>query len=350
MNYIISDAILQKFLDFEAKEPLLSTNNQKYVTLTNKFPEMFKLYKNHISTFWTLEEIKFTKDLDHWKLLTSDEKHFIKHILAFFASFDGIVNENLALNFYTEIQHPEPRAFLSVQMMMETIHGETYAAMINIFAESEEEKAKLFNAVHNYPSIIKMKSWALKWTQKSYPYHFRVLAFSILEGLMFSGQFCSIFWLKKRGLMSEGLCHANELIARDEGLHFDFAKCCVSVLENKVPEEIVLKIFLEAVELEKEFITESLPCSLLGMNCTDMNQYIEYVCDYSLSELGYNKYFKVSNPFPWMDLLSAGTKTNFFERRVADYSKSGLTETIESLEGLQSQNVLYDESGILLEF
>ncbi len=305
-------------------EPILYPSDKRLVLFPIKYPIFQDLYKKHVSTFWTPEEVDISKDINHLKKLTADELHFILHVLAFFSSADGIVNENLAINFYSEIQVPEARCFYGFQIMIENIHNEMYSLMIDTFSPSNE-KEKLFNAINTFPSIRKLADWAYKWIRSDESFSKRVIAFACIEGILFSGPFCAIFWLKKRGLMP-GLCHANELISRDERLHTEMATVVHKHLVNPASYQEVLEIVKEIVELEKEFIIESLPCDLIGMNSREMSQYIEYVADGLLTMFGFSKHYKVTNPFQWMDLISAPNKTSFFERRVSEYSKDIKTD------------------------
>jgi ribonucleoside-diphosphate reductase beta chain len=264
------------------------------------------------------------KDKRDWANLKDSERHFLKHVLAFFAASDGIVNENLAVNFSNEVQWPEARAFYGFQIMMENIHAETYSLLIDTYIEDEKEKNHLFNAMETVPSVMKKAEWALKWTDSERAtFGERLIAFAAVEGICFSGSFCAIYWLKQRGIM-QGLTFSNELISRDEGMHRDFACMLHDKLNNKVPESIALQIITEAVEIEKDFVTEALPVSLLGMNADNMCQYIEFVADHLLVTLGFSKYYNVGNPFPWMEMISMQGKTNFFERRVGEYQKAGV--------------------------
>jgi ribonucleoside-diphosphate reductase beta chain len=302
-------------------EHILQENKDRFVMFPLKYHDIWELYKKAEHSFWTAEEIDLSQDLTDWEhRLNDDERHFIKMVLAFFAASDGIVNENLAENFLKEVQYPEAKCFYGFQIAMENVHSETYSLLIDTYIKNEEEKMKLFHAIDNYPSIMKKAEWALKWIGNG-SFVERIIAFAVVEGIFFSGSFCSIFWLKKRGLMP-GLTFSNELISRDEGLHCTFA-CLLynKYIENKLTEERIKEIFISAVEIEKEFITESLPVSLIGMNSTLMNQYIEFVADFWLTELGCSKVFNTSNPFDFMDMISLQGKTNFFERRVGDYSK-----------------------------
>ena len=277
-----------------------------------------------MACFWTAEEIDLHQDLNDWNTkLNKDEKYFIKHILAFFAASDGIVNENLAENFVNEVQYSEAKFFYGFQIMMENIHSETYSLLIDTYVKDEGEKTKLFQAIEIFPAIKKKAEWALKWIDSD-SFAERLIAFAAVEGIFFSGSFCSIFWLKKRGLMP-GLTFSNELISRDEGVHCDFAvHLHNNHLINKVPKERIEEILLDALQIEKEFITESLPVSLIGMNAKLMTQYLEFVTDRLLVELECEKKHNVTNPFDFMDMISLQGKTNFFEKRVSEYQKAGV--------------------------
>ena len=279
--------------------------------------------------FWTAEEINLQQDLSDWNnKLNDDEKYFVKHILAFFAASDGIVNENLAENFVNEVQYPEAKFFYGFQIMMENIHSETYSLLIDTYVKDEAEKASLFNALEVFPAIKKKADWALKWIESD-SFAERLIAFAAVEGIFFSGAFCSIFWLKKRGLMP-GLTFSNELISRDEGVHCDFAVHLHNHhLVNKVPKERIRSIIVDALNIEREFITESLPVSLIGMNAVLMTQYLEFVADRLLVELGCEREYNTTNPFDFMDMISLQGKTNFFEKKVAEYQKAGVMNTDE---------------------
>lgn len=303
-------------------EILLKENKERFVLLPIKFPKIWEQYKKHEASFWTAEEIDLSSDLKDWASLNDGERHFISHVLAFFAASDGIVNENLAVNFMSEVQIPEARCFYGFQIMMENIHSETYALLIDTYVKDPAEKDRLFHAIDTVPAVKKKAEWALRWIENG-TFAERLVAFAAVEGIFFSGSFCSIFWLKKRGLMP-GLTFSNELISRDEGLHCEFACLLYSMLENKLSEEQVHTIIRDAVSYEKEFITEALPVGLIGMNAELMSQYIEFVADRWISELGYRKIFNASNPFDFMEMISLQGKTNFFEKRVGDYQKSGV--------------------------
>ncbi len=302
-------------------EHILQENKDRFVMFPLKYHDIWEMYKQAEHSFWTAEEIDLAQDLTDWnEKLNADEKHFIKMILAFFAASDGIVNENLAENFLKEVQYPEAKSFYGFQIAMENVHSETYSLLIDTYIKDSVEKDKLFHAIDNFPSIMKKADWALKWIN-SESFAERLIAFAAVEGIFFSGSFCSIFWLKKRGLMP-GLSFSNELISRDEGLHCRFA-CLLHnrYVQNKVSPDKIREIICSAVEIEREFITESLPVSLIGMNSKLMQQYIEFVADFWLSELGCQKVYNVENPFDFMDMISLQGKTNFFEKRVAEYQK-----------------------------
>jgi ribonucleoside-diphosphate reductase beta chain len=338
--------------------------SERYTVFPLRYHNLWKFYKDHISTFWTVEEVKLTDDLVDWNnKLNDNERYFIKNILAFFAASDGIVNENLVLNFYNEVQIPEARQFYTVQMMIESIHSECYALLIDTYVLDTKEKSHLFRAVETIPAVKRKADWAIKWIQEgstlqqtipekymdSYKFlvssneyadeqHIealdyltrerpsfaqRLLAFICVEGIFFSGSFCAIYWLKSRGLMP-GLSTANQFISRDENLHAEFAIELYKMLDNKLDEQTVHNIFREAVDIEKEFITESLPVSLIGMNCNLMKQYIEMVADRWLVLIGYNKIYNTQNPFPFMEMISLNTKENFFELNVSQYMKANV--------------------------
>ena len=301
-------------------DPLLSEDTKRYVIFPIKRDDVWKMYKKAEANFWTTEELDLSKDLKDFNGLNEDERYFIENILAFFAASDGIVNENLVERFCKDVQLLEAKFFYGFQIAMENIHSETYSLLIDTYVKDITKKQKLFNAIETIPSVQKKADWALKWiSDEKSTFGTRVIAFAAVEGIFFSGSFCSIFWLKKRGLMP-GLCFANELISRDEGLHTEFAVLMYSMLKDKPSKETILEIVQEAVELEKEFITESLPCKLIGMNMDLMKQYIEYVSDRLLLMLGLEKVYNSSNPFPWMELISVQGKTNFFEKRVGEYA------------------------------
>ena len=281
---------------------------------------LFKMYKQAVASFWTPEEIPFSKDLEHWETLTADEKHFIKHVLAFFAGSDGIVQENLASRFQREVNSPVVKLFYSFQNAMEGIHSETYSLLIDTYVKDKQEQNHLFQAIDTIPCIKKKADWALKWIDSEENFAKRLVAFAAVEGIFFSGAFCAIYWLKKRGLMP-GLTFSNELISRDEGLHTLFAVALYGTLGKPLAPSAIQDIIKEAVTIEQEFITEALPCSLIGMNGKMMRQYIEFVADRLLVQLGCEKVYRVSNPFDFMELISLEGKTNFFEKKVSEYSR-----------------------------
>jgi len=312
----------------QTEELLLKENKDRFVILPINYPKIWEMYKKHEASFWTAEEIDLSSDFSDWANLNDGERHFISHILAFFAASDGIVNENLAVNFMREVQLPEARCFYGFQIMMENIHSETYALLIDSYIKDPQEKSRLFHAIDTVPAVKKKAEWALRWISNG-TFAERLVAFAAVEGIFFSGSFCSIFWLKKRGLMP-GLTFSNELISRDEGHHCEFACQLYSMLENKLPAEQVRSIIADAVLIEKEFITEALPVKLIGMNAELMKQYIEFVADRWLAELGYQKLYKAANPFDFMEMISLQGKTNFFEKRVGDYQKSGVLSNKEA--------------------
>tara|TARA_B100000886_G_scaffold339575_1_gene305481 strand:+ start:4798 stop:5775 length:978 start_codon:yes stop_codon:yes gene_type:complete len=304
------------------KEFLLTENENRYVMFPIIDEDIWKMYKKQMDCFWRAEEIDLSKDIKHWATLNNDEQHFIKHILAFFAASDGIVLENLGQRFMNEVQIAEARAAYGFQIMMENIHSETYSLLIDTLVKEEREKTNLFEAINNFPCIKKKADWAIKWiNDKRSSFATRLIAFAAVEGIFFSGSFCSIYWLKKRGLMP-GLTFSNELISRDEGMHTDFAVLLFSKLEKKPKKAKVIDLIKEAVVIEQEFITEALPCKLIGMNAKLMKQYIEFVADRLIVQLGYPKIYNSSNPFDFMEMISLEGKTNFFEKRVGDYSLS----------------------------
>merc|ERR1711953_830510 len=278
------------------------------------------------ASFWTAEEIDLSQDSKDWDALTDSERHFIKHVLAFFAASDGIVLENLAGQFSTEVQIPEARAFYGFQIAMENIHSETYSLLIEQYIKDPVEKDKLFDAIHTMPAVSAKAQWAMQWMNRENSFAERIVAFAAVEGILFSGSFCAIYWLKKRGLMP-GLTFSNELISRDEGLHAEFACMLYGMLQHPLPEDVVHDIIRGAVEVERKFICEALSCDLIGMNSELMTKYIEFVADRLLTALGHSKVFNVCNPFDWMELISLQGKTNFFEKRVGEYQKAGVMAT-----------------------
>ena len=305
-------------------EPILQENKDRFVIFPIQHNDLWEWYKKQQACFWTAEEIDLHSDLTDWNTkLTDDERYFIKHILAFFAASDGIVNENLAENFVNEVQYSEAKFFYGFQIMMENIHSETYSLLIDTYIKDEEEKNKLFKAIEIFPAIKKKAAWALKWIESD-SFAERLIAFAAVEGIFFSGSFCSIFWLKKRGLLP-GLTFSNELISRDEGMHCDFAvHLHNNHLLHKVPKNRITDIIVSALDIEREFITESLPVSLIGMNAKLMTQYLEYVTDRLLLEFGCQKVYESTNPFDFMEMISLEGKTNFFEKRVSEYQKAGV--------------------------
>jgi ribonucleoside-diphosphate reductase beta chain len=309
------------------KEKLLEENKDRFVLFPINHADIWKMYKTHVASFWTAEEVDLHADLKDWERLSDDEKHFVKHVLAFFAASDGIVNENLAVNFMREVQVPEARCFYGFQIMMENIHSEMYSLLIDTYIKDNAERRYLFNAIETVPCVKKKAEWALRWIGNG-SFAERLVAFAAVEGIFFSGSFCSIFWLKKRGLMP-GLSTSNEFISRDEGLHCDFACLLYGMLENKLSHSHVLSIIKDAVVNEHEFVTSALPVSLIGMNSKMMCQYIEFVADRLLVALGYPKHYNSSNPFDFMEMISLQGKTNFFEKRVSEYKKQGVGQAKE---------------------
>jgi len=314
-------------------EPLLTEDDNRFVMFPVSDDTIWKMYKKQVDCFWRAEEIDTSKDLSHWNQLNSDEQYYIKMILAFFASSDGIVLENLGLRFMNEVQLSEARAFYGFQIAMENIHSETYSLLIDSYIKDNDEKNKLFHSLEHFPCIQKKGKWAMKWiNDKKSSFATRLIAFACVEGIFFSGAFCSIYWLKKRGLMP-GLTFSNELISRDEALHTEFAVYLYHKLEKKLNKKRIREIIEEAVSIEKEFIIDALPCRLIGMNSELMSQYIEFVADRLIVQLGCEEIYKTNNPFDFMELISLEQKTNFFESRVSEYSlaeKSGKDEAFDS--------------------
>jgi ribonucleoside-diphosphate reductase beta chain len=308
-------------------EPILKENPTRFTLFPIMKPKLYQKYQNHLAVFWTVEEVDLAKDLKDWAKLTANEQNFIKNILAFFAGSDGIVQENLASRFMTEIQLAEARQFYSVQLMMEAIHSQMYSLLIDTYIEDKQEKLHLFQAIQTIPCIKLKAEWAQRWIEsREENFATRLIAFAVVEGIFFSGSFCAIYWLKERGVMP-GLTTSNEFIARDEGLHTDFACALYEEIEKKLPKAKVHKIIREAVKIEKQFITESLPCSMIGMNSGLMTSYIEFVADRLSSQLGYGKLYHTANPFDFMERISLEGKDNFFEKRVTSYAKSGVGKT-----------------------
>lgn len=307
-----------------SSEPILAENPDRFVLFPIKYGTIWEWYKKSVASFWTAEEVDLSQDINDWEnKLTDNDRKFIKHVLAFFAASDGIVNENLVLNFMREVQIPEARCFYGFQVAIENIHAEMYSLLIDTYIKDPKEKDFLFNALQNLECVSKKGQWALRWIENAPSFAHRLIAFAAVEGIFFSGSFCSIYWLKKRGLMP-GLTFSNELISRDEGMHCDFACLLYSMLQHKLDPNEVKAIITEAVEYEKEFVTDALPVSLIGMNAEMMGQYIEFVADRLLMSLGCEKAYGTANPFSWMDMISIQGKTNFFEKRVGDYAKAGV--------------------------
>ncbi|KAL8200792.1 hypothetical protein R6Q57_012131 [Mikania cordata] len=309
------------------EEPLLAPNPDRFCMFPIQYPHIWQMYKKAEASFWTAEEVDLSQDHRHWDSLTAGERHFITHILAFFAASDGIVLENLAGRFMKEVQIAEARAFYGFQIAIENIHSEMYSLLLESYVKDSEEKSRLFRAIETIPCVEKKANWALRWIDGSESFAERIIAFACVEGIFFSGSFCAIFWLKKRGLMP-GLTFSNELISRDEGLHCDFACLLYGLLKAKVSEERVKGIVSDAVEIEREFVCDALPCALVGMNGELMSQYIEFVADRLLGSLGYSKLYNVQNPFDWMELISLQGKTNFFEKRVGEYQKASVMSSL----------------------
>jgi ribonucleoside-diphosphate reductase beta chain len=313
-------------------EPILQENPNRFVVFPIQHHDLWEFYKKSEASFWTAEEIDLAADLVDWRSrLNDDERHFVKHVLAFFAASDGIVNENLAENFVKEVQYPEAKFFYGFQIMMENIHSETYSLLIDTYIEDKEEKLKIQQAIQTIPCIQKKAEWAQQWIESpSEDFGTRLIAFAAVEGIFFSGAFCAIFWLKERGLMP-GLTTSNEFISRDEGLHTQFACDLYQEIVNKVPKKKVHEILREAVKIEKQFITESLPCHLVGMNDKLMADYIEFVADRLSTQLGYGKIWGTANPFDFMERIALEGKDNFFEKRVSTYAKAGVGKTNQEM-------------------
>jgi ribonucleotide reductase beta subunit family protein with ferritin-like domain len=313
----------------EQDEPLLKDNPNRHVIFPIEHPDLWAKYKQHMSVFWIPEEIDLSKDLTDWVKLTENERHFIKHILGFFAGSDGIVMENLSTRFTNDVGAAEAKFFYACQNLMESVHSESYSLLIDTYIDNKEEKVNILRATQTIPTVQKKAEWALQWiSNKEASFATRLLAFAVVEGIFFSGAFCSIFWLKKRGLMP-GLCQSNLLISRDEGLHTEFACLLYSKLQHKLTKQEAHKIIREAVKIEKHFITKALPCELIGMNAKLMGDYIEFVADRLAVQLGYAKIYYSQNPFDWMELIGMATKTNFFEHRVTEYAKANTTTKTE---------------------
>mmetsp|Transcript_2105 Transcript_2105/g.3986 ORF Transcript_2105/g.3986 Transcript_2105/m.3986 type:complete len:410 (+) Transcript_2105:109-1338(+) len=323
-NASVSDHKLAELAGRHAEEPLLKENPHRYVLFPIQDADIWQMYKKAEACFWTAEEIDLSSDLNDWDSLSNNERHFVSHVLAFFAASDGIVNENLSGNFTTEVQSAEARCFYGFQIAVENIHSETYSLLIDTYIKDQTEKMHLLNAIETVPCVQKKANWALQWCDSNNAsFAERTIAFAAVEGIFFSGSFCAVFWLKKRGLMP-GLSFSNELISRDEGLHCDFACLMYSKLVNKLPESRIVEIITNAVEIEKEFVVDALPVELIGMNSKYMCKYIEFCADRLLQALGCKKYYQAQNPFEWMEMISLQGKTNFFEKRVGEYAKSGV--------------------------
>ena len=313
------------------EEPLLKENPDRFVLFPIEHPDIFKMYKDLVAVRWIPEEVDLSKDMKDWKTLNANEQHFIKRILGFFAGSDGIVNENLAANFANEVQWPEAKAFYTEQMSNETVHSETYSRLIDTYIEDKAEKLDILRSIRTMPFVEKKANWAMQWmTGSDADFATRLIAFAAVEGIFFSGAFCSIFWFKQRGLL-HGLTVSNEFISRDEGLHTDFACLLYSKIEKRLSKTKAFKLIREAVKIEKEFITEAIPCSMIGMNAKMMGQYIEFVADRLLVQLGYPKTYETANPFSFMERISLEGKDNFFEKRVTSYALAGVGKTAEQM-------------------
>ena len=329
--YVCQNTNSMSFSD--ENEPILRPSLKRFVLFPISHQDLWDMYKKHLASFWTAEEIDFSQDFAHWNSLSDSEKYYLKHVLAFFAASDGIVNENLSINFSAEIQLAEARAFYSCQELMETVHSETYSLLIDTYVQDPSEKNELFNALQTdkFPAIQNKAQWAFKYMNRDQSLATRIVAFSAVEGIHFSGSFCSIFYFKKRGLLP-GLCFSNELISRDEGLHTEFA-CMIyrNYIQNKLPESEVHDIIKSAVDVEINFVCEAIPVSLIGMNQELMCDYIKFVADYLLTRLGVQKLYNKKNPFEWMDLISMQRKSNFFEARVSEYAKANVMASNNSI-------------------
>jgi len=314
------------------EEFLLKENKNRFTLFPIEHEDIWRSYKKAEASFWTAEEMDLSKDPNDWAKLSDNERYFIKHILAFFAGSDGIVNENLVENFANEVQVPEARCFYGFQIAIENIHSEVYSILIDKFITDKAEKTKLFSAIHTIPCISKKANWALNWfNREKNTFAERLVAFATVEGIFFSGSFCAIYWLKKRGVMP-GLTFSNELISRDEGMHTDFAVLLYNKLNNKLSKDTIYDIIGDAVKIEKEFINEAIPCALIGMNSELMSQYIEFVADRLITQLGYPKLYNTENPFDFMQLISIENKINFFEKRVGEYSLSNVNVSGDSVD------------------
>jgi ribonucleoside-diphosphate reductase beta chain len=315
----------------ELEEPLLKENPNRFVLFPIQHMDVWNMYKKAEASFWTAEELDLSKDLKDWEKLTENERHFISHVIGFFAASDGIVNENLAMNFSNQVQWPEARCFYGFQIAMENVHSEVYSLLIDTYIKQKEERDKLFNAIETIPCVKKKADWAIRWMEsEEADFASRLMAFACVEGIFFSGAFCAIYWIKERGIMP-GLTTSNEFISRDEGLHTEFATLLYSKLNHKLSKTKAHKMIREAVRIEKEFITDALPCSLIGMNAKLMGQYIEFVADRLTVQLGYPKIWGTPCPFPFMERISLESKDNFFEKRVTEYSKVGVGKSKEAM-------------------
>jgi len=314
-------------------EPLLAPNAHRFVLLPIQYPDIWRMYKTHFACFWSPDEIDLSDDMIDWRTKLSDnERFFVTHVLAFFAASDGIVNENLAERFMTEVQIPEARAFYGFQIAMENVHSEVYSMLIATYVDDVVERTHLFNAIDTIPCVQRKAHWAMRWIENaSATFAERLVAFAAVEGIFFSGSFCAVSWLKKRGLMP-GLSFSNELISRDEGLHCDFACLLFEHIVNKPPEETIRKIIMDAVVIEHEFVSDALPVALIGMNANLMRQYICFCADRLIQKLGFSRIYNAKNPFEWMELISMEGKTNFFERRVSEYQRAGVMENLDASE------------------
>jgi ribonucleoside-diphosphate reductase beta chain len=315
----------------ELEEPLLKENPNRFVLFPIQHMDVWNMYKKAEASFWTAEELDLSKDLKDWEKLTENERHFISHVIGFFAASDGIVNENLAMNFSNQVQWPEARCFYGFQIAMENVHSELYSLLIDTYIKQKDERDKLFNAIETIPCVKKKADWAIRWMEsEEADFASRLMAFACVEGIFFSGAFCAIYWIKERGVMP-GLTTSNEFISRDEGLHTEFATLLYSKLNHKLSKTKAHKMIREAVRIEKEFITDALPCSLIGMNAKLMGQYIEFVADRLTVQLGYPKIWGTPCPFPFMERISLESKDNFFEKRVTEYSKVGVGKSKEAM-------------------
>lgn len=314
----------------DAEEPILRPNPDRFCLFPIQYQDLYEAYQTAQSCYWTSSEVDLGEDLKHWVKMSPGEQHFIKNVLAFFAASDGIVAENLCQNFSMEVQVPEARAFYAFQQAIEMVHGEVYSQLIDHYVSDTAEKKKLFGAIHTIPSVQKKSAWALKWIDSERPFAERLVAFALIEGIFFSGSFCAIFWLKQKALLP-GLTFSNELISRDEGQHCKFAVLLHSHLNKKCSQEVGMQMIREAVDIEAEFVCESLPVGLLGMNADLMKQYIEFIADYWSATLGWPKIYNATNPFTWMEQISLQGKTNFFEKRVGDYAKPGIVGNKEAI-------------------